>query len=323
MKTAFPENLSRPLAAFLLLALTAAAAANGQISTPNQIVGLIKLTNTSLAVPGFSSGFLRAASIGTITTYNHSTHVTVNTSTMAEYEVTVEADPTGIFYRVYDVGMRLDSGGDLYQFAEQDTPVAVFPDGSPDVELDFAECAGIVEVHFEDQTGVPVTVDGGSIVAHRLPSNTIQARDFNLPPGTSTETLAIRGDGTDYRIDVTYSRQVGSDPFVDLIKIEGLCQELLTMGCEDVQPITCEVPVGIGPGPLAPLDLGEIIGEVDMLGEEEHRIPTDHTRMRADTGPFLNYRFHMVDNTPPVPPSSGAFQLQNLLRSDFVSPPQR
>ncbi len=333
MTTKPSGTMSRPLATFLLISLAVAAGVHGQISNPNQIVGDIVLTNTDAAVlailngplddppgadKGFSSGWLRADSIDTTPTFNNSTSVTVTSRTTATYEVTVESSAAGISYRV-NVDMRLDSGGDLYYFAEG-VSMPVFPEVDPplpDVELDFAECAGIIDVHFVDQDDSPVTVDGGSIVAS-LPSSGIQAWDFSLQDGTFTETLAVRGDGSDYHVDVTYFKTVGTDPFLDQIRFEGQCQVDLAMDCDVIQVVECVVPFGDGGG-VGPEDLGEIVGVVDMLGEVEHLIPTSLTLMHADFGPFNNFRYDFVG---PLPPSSGPFLLPNLLRSDFVSPPQ-
>ena len=85
MKRTHPETVSRPLAAFLLISLAAAAGVHGQaVSNPNQIRGTIELTNSNPAVlailnepvddppgadEGFSSGSLQADSIGTTSTY--------------------------------------------------------------------------------------------------------------------------------------------------------------------------------------------------------------------------------------------------------------
>ena len=308
------------------------------VSNPNQIFGRVELTNIDPAVlailggssdsppgagKGFSSGSLRADSIGTSPTFNNATAVTVTSGTTATYELTVEGSTAGIPYRLYHVhpaagaerSMRLDGGGDIYLFAGQ-TSSPVFPEPAPDVELDFAECAGIVEVHFRDQDGTPVTVDGGSIIARRQPEDVIQAQDFELPAGTTTETLAVRGDGSEVQIDVTFSRTVGTDAFLDLIRFEGSCQKLLTVQCDEIQVVECEVPFD-AEGGVDPQDLGEITGQFDILGEEEH-----FTLWFGDSGPFNNRRIATVNDTPPLPPANGTFRLPNLLRSDFVSPPR-
>ena len=234
-KKTFSRWLGAVFASFLAAAPGSIVLAQQTELHPNQIVGNIELTNTDSGVlailngdKGFSSGSLRADSTGTSPTYNNSTTVTVTSGTTATYEVTVESSVAGIPYRVYGIDMRLDSGGDQYFFAEQDSP-PVFPeeDGAPDVVLDFAECAGIVEVHLVDQDGSPVTVDGGGISALLQPSDVIQAQALSWPAGASTESLAVRGDGSDYRIDVTFVTTVRIGPSLDLIRFEGQCQEVL------------------------------------------------------------------------------------------------
>ena len=335
METNCPEPTNRLLIAFIFISLAAAAGVHGQaVSNPNQITGTIELTNTNPAVlailngpsdsppgagRGFFAGKLRADSIGTTPTFNNTTSVIVASGTTATYEVTVETSPAGISYRVYDLDMNLANSAQ-YIFAEQNS-LLLLPEPEPDVELEFAECAGIVDVRFVDQDGSPVVVEGGSIIARLQPSNVIQAQAFGLQAETSSGDLAVRGDGSDYRIDISFFRNFGSDPHLDLIRIEGQCQEFLTMQCDEIQVVECVVPFD-DEGGVDTQDLGEIVGEIDMLGEDEHRIPVALTVIGALGGPFNNQRFDFVDNTPPFPPSSGAFLLPNVLRSDFVSPPR-
>jgi len=265
--------------------------------------------------------------------FNNSTSAFDITPTTAEYVVTVETDLTGITYNVSADG-RLQLSGDQYIFARDGEPSAhitsdpVFPEPAPDVDLDFKECAGLVNVEFVDENDNPVAIDGGRILAHREATGNpgvfrLQARDFALPGGTTEEWVAVRGDSSLYRVDTFIITTSGSDTFSDFVTFETLCQHFVTVGCDELVELQCVIPSdGSGGGPPDPADLGRIIGEADMLCEDEIDDPVGsqrrYTRMTADLGPFNNFRFDWIASDP----SSGPFELENLLQSDAVDPAQ-
>ena len=319
------QNATGVCLLFVSLWLASAAALWGQaISDPNQIVGTIEFTNTNPdileilnrtdgAPPGAGKGILygsvRATSLNTSPTFNNSSSATVTSGTTATFEITSESSSSGIDYSV-SLYTGMDRGGDIYYFESQEAP-PLFPEPAADSEVHFAECAGIVEVHFVDSNDAPTTVDGGWIYARLTATNQLQAYDSGLPANTSVETLAVRGDGSEHRIDIKYITRIGSDSYLDLVQFEGTCQEVVTLQCDEIRIIECEIPSSGS----EELDLGDITGEIDMLGEDEHQI-SNRTFVRADSGPFNNYRYDNIDATP----SEGTFSLPNLLPSDAVSP---
>ncbi len=120
--------------------------------------------------------------------------------------------------------------------------------------------------------------------------------------GSSRERLAVRGDGSRFYLSLYYD--TGSDPYTDQIRHS--YETYVTVACDEVVEIIIVVPEG-GSG-----ELGTIIGEIDMLGENEHSA----TFVQAYSGPFENFRYDQLSSTP----SQGPFTLENLVSSDSVSP---
>ncbi len=309
------------------ITLIFAASLHGQAtSNPGHLVGTIRLTNTAADVldvltpppgadEGFSSGSVSALSVGVSPQLNNSTSFVTSDRLSTPYEVTVEAGSIGNGI-VYDlsVAMNLDFGGDVYFFSPKTSaPVESESQGGGDVQVDFEECAGLLDVRWQTTSGIPVIIDGGTIEAFREISPGsggfhFQAADFALPAGVSQEHLAVRGDGSRYRVDIFYD--TGTDTFLDRVRL--FHRTFATVGCDQIVEIVIEVPEGGQDGGL----LGQIVGEVDMLGEDEHSL-SNLTLMVADSGPFFNFRLATV---PGPTPSQGAFLLPNVATSDLTSP---
>lgn len=296
----------------------------------NVIHGTIAFTNTNPAVlailhgpdqspPGAGEGFsqisVQANSSNVSPPFNNNSSFSVqippNTRTSVAYEITNEAGPagSGVIYNV-DVSARLDGNRDRYVFTRA-TAAPLERSPAPPVTLDFRECAGIVDVRWQDAAGNPVAVRGGSINAYRESAPGSGSYPFQastgIPAGSAREQLPVRGDGARFRVDVTYD--VGTDPFSDQIRAFHSAE--LTVDCDQIAEIVIVVSSGSA-------ELGTITGRVDMLGEDELRLGGSYTRMQAQNGPFGNYRYDSVDATP----SQGAFTLENLVPSDLVTPAQ-
>lgn len=293
----------------------------------NVIHGAIAFTNVNpdiLAIlhgpgqtpPGADDGFsyisIRANSTNVSPPLNNSSSFSVqippNTRTSVAYEVTNEAGlaGSGVVYNV-DVDAYLDGNRDFYRFAQQTAAPLERSPAAP-VTLDFGECAGILDIRWEDTAGNPVTVRGGSVVAYRerTPGGGLFDYQANtsLPSGSSRELMAVRGDAL-FRVDVTY--EVGNDPFTD--QFRHTHRENVTVACDEIVEIVIVIPDGNGGG------LAAITGQIDMLGEDELRLG-QYTLVSAQNGPFDNYRYDTVDATP----SQGTFLLENLVPSSIVTP---
>jgi hypothetical protein len=237
---------------------------------------------------------------------NHSdfaVQIPPNTRTRVAYEVTNEAGEagSGIIYAVNVDAYLDDNNRDYYRFVPATAaPLERAP--APPVTLDFRECAGVIDIRWQDVDGDPVVVRSGSMVARFLAPGGI--RDLqsyaSFPGGTSRERLVVRG-GMHYYLSMTYA--TGNDPTFDLIRhpYEGE----VTIACDEIVEVIVVVPEGGG-------HFGAIVGQIDMLGESEHA----STFMQAFSGPFDNSRLDYLSFTP----SQGQFTLENLVPSGSVSP---
>lgn len=180
---------------------------------------------------------------------------------------------------------------------------------------------------------------------------TSQAGATSISSGVTEELLAIRGPDTPgdppKTAHIVVTVQTGTDPYHDTIRsecdlfpINVFCNEFTDVecvvpriqpppscqpgdpgcSCADPQdPSTCQcdptVPECGAGGQCVPSgpDLGTICGEVEMVGEIEHRI-SDFTFLEGFGGPFGNYRFDSINATP----SSGAFTLENLVPGGYL-----
>ncbi len=334
MKASPADTRKRAFAiCFLLLAGASASALGQAISNPNQIAGTIELTNTNPAIlsvlngptdspPGADEGLSRvrvtANSTGSGPVFNNtSTFIPVippATRTEADYEITVEAGPPGfgIEYLV-KANVRMDASSDTYIFEDQ-LSTLVEEEPAADASADFSECAGLLDIRWETSSGQPVAVDGGFINAYiQTPSGgfTIQAQDLGITAGSDRELLAVRGDGN-FDVDIFFD--VGGADFFDA-RIRLLHEVSVQVSCDEIEEIVCVVPE---PGSN---ELGKIIGQFDVIGEDEHRLVSQtRSLVRVDRGPFGNLRLDWLDGAPSSSPPLPPFELDNLVPSDFTAP---
>jgi hypothetical protein len=316
----------------LVLALASAGAgtARGQaITNPNQITGLVELAATNPEIldvlrqgSGLGQGLvdarfldeIRARSVGLSPELGAATSIQVFRPALrrGDYDLTVESSDAGIAYEL-TAEVYLDGEKDVYRFAQR-TSDPVLSDPAPDVVLDFSECPGMLRVSWTDAAGNPFLVAGGSIRAFResAPGSgvfaDVQASVRDVGEGPSTEYLAVRGDAR-FRVEIRYLVRFGSDPFSDLLTVERRCDFEVDVACDEVVPLTC-VCDGSGAGGG---DLGRIVGEVDVVGEDEHVYDlgpiSSRTLVGAYDGPYGNWRVDRLGQFP----SQGPYELENLL----------
>ena len=281
-------------------------------SDPNQIVGTVRLTNQNpdlvadLVTYGLHTATIYANSTGVSPSLNNNTGLVVEGGQTGRYEVTVEAGPvgSGIVY-VVSADLRLRQGRNRIQLPSVATD-AVEVEPAPDVQRDLEVCLGRIDLIFEDEQGQPVTLNTSSV-------------NFNQETAPGSGNYSWRGNGgssqaaeelrffvpttssTNYQLAFSYT--FGSDVFEDFFRFQ---QTLTTqIACDEIVPLVVTIP--------SPDDsLGRIVGQVDMLGEEE----VTYTYLSAYLGPFGNDRLDRID--PPFPAS---FELPNLLPSTVVDPP--
>ncbi len=276
---------------------------------PNQIRGTIEFKNANKAIldvlnasEGFSGGGVYADSLGGqlnskawIDPSSHTSH------TSTPYVITVEAGPpgAGIAYLVR-AEMQIASSNGYYFFSPvQSGPVEEEP--APDQVVNLWECVGLVRAKFVDVGGIPEAIAGGRMYAYREGERgawETQAYKWSLVPGTTEAYLAVPAGETPCTVQIYYT--TGTDAYSDTIT--SFHQEISPIPCDQILEITCVVPDEV--------KRGRIIGKVDMLGEEEHRL-NNLTWLQA-WGPYQNFRIDTIDAVP----SSGSFELENLLVTD-------
>lgn len=296
------------------IALIGSPAVAQVVANPNQIVGTVRFTNADPAVLallddpdglGFALGTVSAFGPGGQATSD----VEVGTRRLASYELTVESSAEGIAYWV-DVDMQ-HGGAGTYAFASrQSAPVVEEP--APDVVVDFAECAGILHVFFENADGTPAVVRNANVTARveNPPGSgvTLQQSAGTSPRGRDVSELRfpVRGGETFF---VTVRYETGSDPYFDRFSYRE--EQATVVGCDEVVALRVVLP---------PLDgselLSSIVGTFDVLGEAEHW-HGGRTDLQAVGGPLGNYRY----GTIPRQPSEGAFELVNVVPSTLTDPP--
>jgi len=284
------------------------------VLNPNQISGKVSFTNQNpeilniLSPGGFDQGFnylyLRADSVGVTPALNNYAYPQATGATQSNYQLTVESSAAGIPYNVSGE-VRLGNRQDRYILNTLQS-ARVYPEPAADVNVNFYQCVGMLDINFVDTAGNAVALNGGSATAHHemvlynRPYYKLQAQSFSFPNGTTREFLAVNGNAGKYKLDVIM--ESGSDPSSNLVR--GLCRKFVAPGCDQVVPVTCVVG--------GSQDLGQIFGTVDVLGEEERDI-SYLTRMRAFNGPLQNYRYDHVAG-------SGDYLMDNLVPSDAETP---
>lgn len=320
----YPKSRQRLALSFCCAALTLFPAWKAQaqtlcpisgssvISCPNQIEGTLTVTSSNPQIVSIleNAGPTRAGagtrSVGTPTVLISSSSSPVSGANDVPYEITVQGgDPgSGIAHDVLPGLYRQTGSQSYYTFApRRSDPVELEP--APNTQLDFEECAGLLDVRWVGDGGIPVAVQGGRIEAmHPTETWTGNPSGFgqsqagqHIPSGSTGEMLPVRGDGSTYRVRVFINS--GTDAYSDLVSIRHTVDVQVT--CDQVVPITIQLGSG---------GLGRIVGQVDVLGEAERAIG-----VRGGDGPFGNVRYDKFL-------TAGSFELENLVPSNVVTPPQ-
>ncbi len=173
----------------------------------NVIHGTIAFTNTNPAIlailhgpgqspPGVDDG-LYYMDVRTSSTnvspplYNNSSfyvQIPPNTRTSTTYETTNEAGEagSGIIYNV-NVDAYLDDFRDHYRF-DRRTAAPLERSPAAPVTVDVGECAGLLDVRWQDGAGNPVSIRGGQLTAYyeRTPGGFESQAGTSLPSGKLT-----------------------------------------------------------------------------------------------------------------------------------------
>jgi hypothetical protein len=306
---------------FLLLAAVSARPAAGQaVLRPNQFTGSVRWTNVQPAIralidrSGNDSCTISSRSLGGPTTFTATTIAgTPGTREVDRYELTVETSSTGISYEVSCKATEYLASS--YVFAPI-RPPPIFSEPEPDVQADFAECAGLLRFR------LPPNVTGGVIHAWRVGesgsmTNTVTAQaHVEIEPGEDEPVLLVRGDGHLYHVRVRF--ELGYDPMSTTLTYERTFD--LEVHCDElVDPALLDCTGGIAD----PATLGRVTGVFDVEGEPEIPDPGsqpryDITAITLDDGPWGNYRLDHLVGTP----ASGAFELESVMPSGVVAPPK-
>jgi hypothetical protein len=132
--------------------------------------------------------------------------------------------------------------------------------------------------------------------------------EASIPRDAASADLLVRGDGATYSILVRWT--TGTDEESDLIRHEKWLE--LAVGCDEVIARDCDGGASGGDAFV----LGRIVGTFDLVGEDEH-VVGGPTWILAAGGPWANERHDRLRREP----SSGAFELENLVPSSVLDPP--
>ncbi len=289
-----PRFISSLSAMAALAAIAVPASAIVIDDNVNQIQGSVGFSNANLPNSPVAIT-LSSQTVGISPTRSASTSGAVSGNS-ANYSLTVLAND--LTHYVSPVAY-FDSWRDVYYFAPK-TSTAVANEPAAATNLGFSECAGQVSVEFYDiNTGDPVAVPSVSAYAYPevSPGNFGGEQAHTSNGNTSAEKFPVRGDGSNYRIDVYY--RVGLLSYVT--------QEQRVVTCDaDAQPIR----IGLSDGP--PYDLSQIDGYVDLHYKNE----IADTQMVATWGPAGHTSIDYLSGSP----ASGDFLIENLVPSDAVTP---
>lgn len=286
------------------------------IAHPNQIRGSVTVTNTNpdiVALLMTGDGGMQTIPVAATTagtpTLSASTVGVVDDPMHGHYELTAEGFDAGM---AYDVTVSPRFQNLARGIGRRSAPL--FPEPASDVILDFEICVGVVRVNLVDLEGAPL-LDGSARVNGRLP-----------PTGSDVISF-VAAEGTRLSFYVTVN--TGSDPLHDTVTVtyhagEAIvtCDEVTSIECV-IDPNPCDAPGGGGGSGDVPM--GRIIGNIDVVGATlvptgaPRDINTATTRVSATGGPFGNAR-HDILNVPDR--LRGPFELENLVASEAVQPPQ-
>jgi hypothetical protein len=293
-----PKYIS-PISAALALAALSGTASAFIYEEINQVEGSVAFTN-SLALAGtLSSVSIGSSSVGLSPNVGASTSSTF-VGNSADYDISVVAHDV---QHVISPTAYLDGGEDYYNFTPQ-TSAAVPNEPGTAPEVHFSECAGFASFQFVHAvTGDPIALVDAYAYAHPETSpgsfGGWQAHTNHqewLGP-TTGETFPVRGDGSNYRIDITY--KVGLFWFPH--------SEERVIDCD--QP-SAPIIIELNPEEL-PFEPGAIEGYVDLKFLSEQ----PNTDMWAVSGPAGHQNYDALST-----PAYGTFLIEDLIPSDWVNP---
>ena len=311
------RRLINSLAAGLVCLGAGLVPVRGQvILNPNTISGTLRFTNTNPSIlsllkapgnEGMSNIVVLAYSIPPAPPITAYSDVLPATNRVASaYQMTVDSDNPGI---AYSVAPYIIMQGDKYVYyfnAKTSAPVVI---GITPPPLNFDECVGVVTVRFVTSGGVPITVDGGKIIAYGLPDFSYSGTRSDIPAGVTQQRIYLRS-GQTHQVDITVHR--GTNFYTD--RIETTLSTNVNVTCDQFKTVDMVIPSsGI---------LAKIIGNVNLVGEFELTAAANHfydypdyTTVIANYGPFSNQRWGALPGANFSVPSSGAYTLSNVVPS--------
>ncbi len=286
------------------------------ILNPNTITGMVRFSNVNPAIlsllespgnEGMTNIELRADSLPPAPAFSgYSDYLPATNRTEMSYQMTVDSGVPGIAY-VLTPSIWMQDGLYTYYFQGQTSaPVMI---GIPPASLDFSECIGVVTVQFVTSGGVPVSVDGGNIIAYSVPDYNYSGYRSDIPAGATEQRIYLRG-GQTHQVNITVHR--GTNFYTD--RVESYLSTNVAVTCDDFTTVQMVIPdSGI---------LAKIVGNVDLVGEfaetaagnPSYPYP-DWTTVIANNGPFANQRWGALPGTNFITPSSGPFTLSNVVPS--------
>ena len=293
---------------FALAAACFTAGAQVPVFT-NSIIGKVRFSNVNpdilaLLNPPFGEGITNLDVLANSVppanaTYSRSELFSSTPGLSIDYSVIVDAENLGIAYNLAPRAYLLN-GAEVYYFTNIVSDPVVF--GGPPVTVDFNECVGVVTVHFINELGLPVGIDGVNITAD---GETTAVLDVTSPNLTSQRIYL--GGGRTHQLSIK-ARQ-GTDTYSNLIEAYLLTNVVVT--CDALTDIQMMIP--------ADGSLATVHGTFHVAGEFEFELParTDlnepgYSAVIAEYGPFFNQRWAKFSGTNFSAPSSGPFTLANL-----------
>ena len=313
------------------LALLSTPLAAQVILNPVTIQGTVGFTNTNPTILGWLTNALSPVQTSEVVIYADSQppaasvqtewSVVTNTARVA-YEMTVDAVTGGVVYSVSPDWFLAPNSSDRYYFAPRNTPSLV--PGAHAVTMDFAEAAGVLELHFVNSTGGPVAIQGLKVQAYPLGSTTLAADSGTdgggVPAGTSitTKDLLVPGGGSYWAV---VTCQTGSNYYTDTVAYTVYLTN--TVPRDEIVITNVVIPSGS--------QLARITGNVNLVGEFALTVPSwplgssnaeypGYTLVEAYSGPFNNQRWAAVTGTDFSVSASGPFVLTNLVAQDPANP---
>ena len=271
----------------------------GKVSFSNVNPGIVVLLNPPLGEGITNLDVFANSTLSANATYSTSDLFTSVPGLSIDYNVIVNAENPGISYNLAPRAYLLN-GAEVYYFTNRVSDPVVL-DGPP-VTVNFTECVGVVTVHFVDELGVPVGVDGVNIAADGASSAVLDVSSPNL-----TSQRIYLGGGQPHQLSIKARR--GTDIYSNLIHSYLLTN--VVVPCDALVDIQMVIPANDS--------VATVHGIFDVIGEFEFELPAridlnepGYSGVIAEYGPFFNQRWAKFSGTNFDAPSSGPFTLVNL-----------